>query len=156
MYTKLIGCFFGFLETESVLIILVSIMHETQALKHGNRLFVGVCGDADCAQYKRPPVMTHEERCKEVAACKSVTKCIPNAPTFGLTKEFLRKHRIHVVCMGEEYIERYPDPKDDPYYRVPREMRIAIPLPRTADLSTTELIKRIQNSQSATKRNDGQ
>merc|ERR1712194_95973 len=29
------------------------------ALKHGNRLFVGVCGDADCAVYKRPPVMTH-------------------------------------------------------------------------------------------------
>jgi len=106
---------------------------------------VGVCGDADCAKYKRPPVMTHDERIQEVGNCKSVTKTIPNAPTFGLTIEFLRKHRIHVVCFGQEYIDRYPDPKDDPYYWVPRQMGIARGMPRTQELSTTDLIKRIEN-----------
>mmetsp|Transcript_16391 Transcript_16391/g.40479 ORF Transcript_16391/g.40479 Transcript_16391/m.40479 type:complete len:625 (-) Transcript_16391:808-2682(-) len=115
------------------------------ALRHGNRLFVGVCGDADCANYKRPPIMSHNERCREIMGCKAVTRVIPNAPCFGLTKEFLRQNRIHIVCCGLEYIERYPDPKDDPYYRVPREMGIARPLPRYKLLSTSDLIKRIQS-----------
>merc|ERR1719247_1940190 len=51
------------------------------ALKFGNRLFVGVCNDEECSVYKRPPIMNHEERCREVEACKHVTKVIPNAPT---------------------------------------------------------------------------
>ena len=113
------------------------------ALRLGNRLYVGVMGDGDASSYKRPPIMTHDERCAEVENCKSVTKVIPNAPCFGLTHEFLDEHQIHVVAFGEEYLERYPDPKDDPYYRVPRELGIAHPLPRTHTLSTTDLIRRI-------------
>ncbi|KAG7343398.1 cytidyltransferase like protein [Nitzschia inconspicua] len=119
------------------------------ALQHGNRLFVGVVGDKDAQNYKRPPIMTSKERCAEVEACKAVTKVIPDAPCFGLTREFLDEHQIHVVAYGEEYLERYPDPKDDPYYRVPREMGIARPLPRTKGLSTSDLIRRIQQAQPA-------
>lgn len=114
------------------------------ALKNDNRLFVGVCNDDDCGDYKRKPVMTHDERCAEVEACKFVTKVIPNAPCFGLTEEFIKEHRIHVVCCGLEYINKYPDPKDDPYYGVPRQMGIISPLPRTQGLSTSDLIRRIQ------------
>lgn len=116
------------------------------ALQFGNRLFVGVVGDKDANNYKRPPIMTHDERCAEVEACKAVTKVIPNAPCFGITREFLDEHQIHVVAYGQEYLERYPDPKDDPYYRVPREMGIASPLPRTQGLSTSDLIRRIQQA----------
>ena len=114
------------------------------ALAFGNRLFVGVCNDEDCSQYKRPPIMTHAERCAEVEACKSVTKVIPNAPCFGISKEFLDKHQIHVVAMGQEYVDKWPDPKDDKYYGVPRAMGIARVLPRTPGLSTSELIKRVK------------
>lgn len=117
------------------------------ALKFGNRLFVGVCGDADCATYKRPPVMNHNERCAEVSACKYVTKVIENAPTFGLTEEFLNEHKIHVVAMGKEYQERWPDPADDKYYRVPRQQGIAKYMPRFDGISTSDLIKRIQTAQ---------
>lgn len=119
------------------------------ALQFGNRLFVGVVGDEDANNYKRPPIMTHEERCAEVEGCKAVTKVIPNAPCFGITKEFLDEHQIHVVAYGEEYLERYPNPKDDPYYRVPREMGIARPLQRFQGLSTSDLIRRIQKAQAA-------
>ena len=119
------------------------------ALQFGNRLFVGVIGDEDANNYKRPPVMTAAERCAEVEMCKAVTKVIPDAPCFGITREFLDEHQIHVVAYGQEYLERYPDPKDDPYYRVPREMGIARPLPRTEGLSTSDLIRRIQKAQSA-------
>jgi len=116
-----------------------------RALKQGNRLFVGVVGDKDANAYKRPPVMTAAEREIEVAACRCVTKVIPNSPCFGLTEEFIKVHRIHVVAFGEEYQERFPNPDDDPYYKVPRKMGIAIPMPRTEGFSTSEIIKRIQS-----------
>lgn len=116
------------------------------ALKNGNRLYVGVINDKDCSEYKRKPIMTHEERCAEVEACKHVTKVIPDAPCFGITEDFLQRHRIHVVCCGCEYIERYPNPDDDPYYGIPRKLGIAAPLPRTEGLSTSDLIRRIQES----------
>ena len=93
--------------------------------------------------------MTHSERCAEVEACKAVTKVIPNAPCWGLTEEFLDEHQIHVVAFGAEYQERFPDPNDDPYYKVPRLLGIARPLPRTEGLSTTDLIRRIQKSKPA-------
>lgn len=116
------------------------------ALALGNRLFVGVVGDEDASKYKRPPIMSHAERCAEVEACKAVTKVIQNAPCFGLTQEFLDEHQIHVVAFGEEYLSKYPDPKDDPYYGYVRAIGIARPLPRTNTLSTTDLIKRIQSA----------
>merc|ERR1719494_303225 len=116
------------------------------ALKNGNRLFVGIMNDEDCSIYKRPPIMTHEERCAEVEACKYVTKVIPNAPCFGLTEEFIKEHRIHVVCCGQEYIDKYKTPADDKYYGVPRALGIVSPLPRTEGLSTSDLIRRIKNA----------
>ena len=136
---------------------LCHIGHKTlfrNALMFGNRLFVGVVGDKDASSYKRPPIMSHDERCAEVDACKSVTKVIQNSPCFGLTKEFLDYHQIHVVAYGEEYLERYPNPDDDPYYSVPRKMGIARPLPRTTGLSTSDLIKRIQAARPADERKD--
>jgi len=125
-----------------------------RALAFGNRLFVGVVGDEDASSYKRPPIMSAAERCAEVEGCKSVTKVIPNAPCFGLTQEFLDKHQIHVVAFGEEYLEKYPNPDDDPYYGYVRKIGIAKPLPRTQGLSTSDLIKRIQKARPAEARND--
>jgi choline-phosphate cytidylyltransferase len=122
------------------------------ALRYGNRLFVGVVGDEDAKQYKRPPIMSHDERCAEVEACKAVTKVIPNAPCFGLTQEFLDEHQIHIVAMGEEYIERWPNPDDDVYYGYVRKLGIARTLPRTNALSTTELIERIRNAKDVDKK----
>jgi glycerol-3-phosphate cytidylyltransferase-like family protein len=104
-------------------------------------------GDEDASEYKRPPIMSHSERCAEVQACKAVTMVIPNAPCFGLTQEFLDEYNIHVVAMGEEYLVKYPDAKDDPYYGLARQLGIAVPLPRTNTLSTTDLIRRIHACQ---------
>ncbi len=136
---------------------LCHIGHKTlfrNALTHGNRLFVGVIGDEDASSYKRPPIMTHKERCAEVEACKSVTRVIPNAPCFGITKEFVDTHQIHVVAYGQEYLDRWPDPNDDPYYGYVRKIGIARPLARHDGLSTSDLIRRIQNAQSADAKND--
>ena len=48
--------------------------------------------------------------------------------------------------MGQEYQDRWPNPADDKYYRVPREMGIARTLPRSEGISTSDLIARIQNA----------
>eukprot|EP00520_Triparma_pacifica_P002162 CAMPEP_0118661820 /NCGR_PEP_ID=MMETSP0785-20121206/16493_1 /TAXON_ID=91992 /ORGANISM="Bolidomonas pacifica, Strain CCMP 1866" /LENGTH=286 /DNA_ID=CAMNT_0006555305 /DNA_START=947 /DNA_END=1804 /DNA_ORIENTATION=- len=123
-----------------------------RALTNGNRLFVGVCNDEDCSGYKRPPIMNHAERCAEVEACKAVTKVIPNAPCFGITQDFLDKHQIHVVACGQEYFDKYPNVDDDPYYGYVRKIGIAKPMPRTGGMSTSDLIRRIQNAAPADQR----
>ena len=115
------------------------------ASKLGTHVFVGVVGDKDANGYKRPPIMTAAEREAQVLGCKGVDKVIPNAPCFGMTEEFLKAHNIHVQGVGEEYFARYPDPDDDPYYKVPRKMGIAVALPRFEGLSTSELIQRVQS-----------
>lgn len=111
------------------------------ALRFGNRLVVGVLSDEDCVGYKRRPIMTTEERCREVMSCRFVSEVIPGSPVDGLTEEFLRKHNIHVVVCGAEY-----DKPDDKYYAVPRRMGILKTSPRTDGMSTSTLISRIQEA----------
>ncbi|KAF4716900.1 hypothetical protein FOZ63_009465, partial [Perkinsus olseni] len=114
--------------------------HIARALNYGNRLFVGVMSDEDVRKYKRDPIMTLEERVAEVQSLRCVYKVIPNAPCFGMDKEFIRKWNIHVVLASPEY-----DKPDDNYYRVPREMGILQIMPRTEGVSTSDIIKRIKN-----------
>ena len=114
------------------------------ASKLGTHVFVGVVGDKDANNYKRPPIMTAAEREAQVLGCKHVDKVISNALCFGMTEEFLKEHDIHVCAVGQEYFDRFPNPDDDPYYKVPRKLGIAVPLPRFDGLSTSELIQRIQ------------
>ncbi|KAG5507664.1 hypothetical protein JKF63_06613 [Porcisia hertigi] len=109
------------------------------ALKFGNRLIVGVCGDEECAVYKRPPIMTTEERTNEVRLCKYVSEVIPNSPVSGITEEMIHYYNIHLVVCGEEY-----NKPTDTYYAVPRRMGILRTVPRTPGISTSTLIARIR------------
>ncbi|KPI85478.1 putative cholinephosphate cytidylyltransferase A [Leptomonas seymouri] len=109
------------------------------ALKFGNRLIVGVCGDEECASYKRPPIMTTQERVNEVRLCKYVSEVIPNSPVSGVTEEMIRYYNIHIVVCGEEY-----NTPTDTYYAVPRRLGILRTVPRTPGISTSVLISRIR------------
>ena len=115
------------------------------AAQHGTHVFVGVVGDKDANNYKRPPIMTAAEREAQVLGCKHVDKVISNALCFGMTEEFLKEHNIHVCAVGQEYFDRFPNPDDDPYYKIPRKLGIAVPMPRFEGLSTSELIQRTQD-----------
>ena len=110
------------------------------ALKHGNRLIVGVMSDEACISYKRRPIMTTEERCTEVAACKYVSQVVPGSPLIS-TEEFLRKYNIHIVVIGAEY-----DSPEDKYYAVPRRLGMIRTAPRTSGMSTSVLIDRIKKA----------
>ena len=111
------------------------------AASKGTRLFVGVCGDEEATPYKRPPIMNEKERAEVVARCKYVYKVIEHAPcTKGaLNEEFILKHNIHVVVCGEEYMV-----EGDEWYAAPRRMGMLTSSPRTEGISTSDLIKRIQ------------
>jgi cytidyltransferase-like protein len=109
------------------------------ALKFGNRLIVGVCGDEECASYKRPPIMTTQERVDEVRLCKYVSEVIPNSPVSGVTEEMIHYYNIHIVVCGEEY-----NTPTDTYYAVPRRLGILRTVPRTPGISTSVLIARIR------------
>ncbi|EAN85161.1 putative cholinephosphate cytidylyltransferase A [Trypanosoma cruzi] len=109
------------------------------ALQYGNRLIVGVCGDEDCENYKRRPIMTTEERVNEVRMCKFVSQVISNSPVTGVTEEMIKRHNIHVVVCGKEY-----DRPDDTFYAVPRRLGILRTAPRTEGISTSVLIARIR------------
>lgn len=109
------------------------------ALRFGNRLIVGVCGDEECEAYKRRPIMTTQERVDEVRLCKYVSEVVPNAPVSGITEEMVRYYNVHIVACGEEY-----ETPEDTYYAVPRRMGILRTVPRTQGISTSVLIKRIR------------
>ncbi|KEG08555.1 putative ethanolamine-phosphate cytidylyltransferase [Trypanosoma grayi] len=111
------------------------------ALIHGNRLIVGVCGDEECEAYKRRPIMTTAERVNEVRMCKFVSQVIPNSPVSGVTEEMIKRHNIHVVVCGNEY-----DRPDDTFYAVPRRLGILRTAPRTEGISTSVLIARIRRA----------
>lgn len=109
------------------------------ALRFGNRLIVGVCGDEECEAYKRRPIMTMKERINEVRLCKYVSEVIPNTPVSGVTEEMIRYYNIHVVVCGEEY-----NSPSDTFYSVPRRIGILRTAPRTNGISTSVLIARIR------------
>ncbi len=106
---------------------------------YGTKLIVGVHSDADVASYKRTPIMNHDERVSIVKSCKFVNQVIQNAPLV-IDEKFIKDHNIHVVCCSPEY-----DSVDDHYYAVPRKMNILKVLPRTDGVSSSILIKRMQN-----------
>jgi choline-phosphate cytidylyltransferase len=108
------------------------------ALNFGNKLFAGVHGDEVCTNYKRQPVNSHIERCKNVENCKYVSVVIPNAPLYITEKELI-DNNIHFVVCADTY---FNDPNDK-YYDVPRKMGILRMVPYSHGISTSDLIKRI-------------
>jgi choline-phosphate cytidylyltransferase len=117
------------------------LFQRTAAL--GDEVIVGVHSDEDVASYKRTPNVKHSERCDTVAVCKYVTEVIPNAPLV-MDEDFLKKHNIHLVVCSDEY-----DDPNDRYYAVPRRLGLLKVLPRTAGISSSELMKIIM-----TRKND--
>jgi len=114
----------------------VNLLRRARAL--GDVLVVGVCGDDLVASYKRPPVMTLQERVAVVSGCRYVDEVVPNCPC-PVTEAFLREHHIDVVVHGDDF----DDAQIRRWYAVPMEMGILRTVPYTPKISTTDLIRRI-------------
>jgi len=77
----------------------VNFLRQARAL--GDRLVVGIHGDATIASYKDAPVQTMEERVAVVAACRYVDQVVPDAPLV-VSPRYLDALGVHVVCHADE------------------------------------------------------
>lgn len=105
---------------------------------HGD-VIVGILDDETVASYKRMPVMNHDERCKAVQRAKFVDDIILHCP-LDTTMGFMDNYDIDVVGIGEEY---FKPPYQ--YYKDCVESNRYVIVPRYTGISTSDLIKRINN-----------
>lgn len=106
----------------------------------GDYLIVGVHNDDTVASYKRPPIMTMDERIRVVAACRYVDEALPDAPLI-LGADWLDQHRIDLVVHGDDFNEETLSS----FYRVPIERGAFRVVPYTPTISTTSILARISD-----------
>ncbi len=101
-------------------------------------LIVGVCGDEECTSYKRKPILTTEERCAAIGACRYVDEVVPNAPV-AVTAKFLDEQHIDMVAHGDDFDQE----KMRKYYGAAIDRGILLVVPYTQGISTSDIIRRI-------------
>ncbi|MGP8122169.1 MAG: adenylyltransferase/cytidyltransferase family protein [Xanthobacteraceae bacterium] len=68
----------------------------------GDRLVVGLVGDADVGSYKPAPIMTFEERAAVVEGCRFVDRVLQQPAPLHCTAEFLDKIGATYCCHGDD------------------------------------------------------
>ena len=106
----------------------------------GDFLIVGIHSDKVVQGYKRSPIMTMEERIAVVSAIKYVDEVIPEAPLL-IDKKWIKKHDIDMIVHGDDWEVS----KLQNIYKIPIEMGIFKTVPHTPSISTTDIIKRLNN-----------
>ena len=114
----------------------VNLLRRARAL--GDELIAGVMNDVDMAAYKRPPIMTMDERIAVIAACRYVDHVIADAPTCP-GPDFLDRHDISIVVHGSDYTQA----QIETYYGAIRRTHNLMILPYTPGISTSAIIGRI-------------
>lgn len=106
----------------------------------GDFLIVGIHSDKVVQGYKRSPIMTMEERIAVVSAIKYVDEVIPEAPLL-IDEKWIKKHDIDMIVHGDDWeISKLQN-----IYKIPIEMGIFKTVPHTPSISTTDIIKRLNN-----------
>lgn len=108
--------------------------------KEGDLLFVGIHNDNDTLSYKRLPILTMNERVKVLESCKYIDKVIPNA-ALRITEEYINKNKIDLVFTPDNRTES----EIKLMLEVPYSLGIVRKIPYTPSISTSDIIKRIQN-----------
>ena len=105
----------------------------------GDYLIVGVHSDDDIGQYKRRPIIPQEDRYEMVRSCRYVNEIIEAAPLV-MTKDFLLDNKIDLVVRGDDVT-----PEHLRQQAAPIEMGMMKYLPRTENVSTTNIIQQIKD-----------
>lgn len=112
-----------------------------RARELGDSLVVGVHSDETVASYKRPPVMTMDERIRVISACRHVDLVIPDAP-LTLSPSFLEQHEVDLVVHGDDF-----DPETvAKLYGAAQDRGIFRTIPYTPGISTSDIIERVLRS----------
>lgn len=107
------------------------------AKSFGTDLIVGVCSDADVSNYKRPPIMSLNERVAVIESCKYVDEVISAAPAVT-SAAFIQKHKIDLVVATKAYSNTVLQQ----YYGDPLRLNLLKLVDYTDSVSTTQIIKR--------------
>jgi cytidyltransferase-like protein len=113
-----------------------------QCVELGDRILIGITGDRDAAQYKRPPVMKQADRVAVVAAMKYVDHVICPCPLV-VTEEFLDQHTIDLVVHG--FADETDAERQRSFFRIPEERGKFQRIDYYFDLSTSDVIRKIQS-----------
>lgn len=109
-----------------------------QAKKLGDKLIVGVHSDAEVTKFKRPPVLTQDERCKLLEGIKWVDEVVKDAP-YVTSLNFMDGNDCNFCAHGDDISTAEGK---DVYDEIKKSGRY-LQYPRTQGISTTGLIKRI-------------
>ena len=107
-----------------------------------NFLIVGIISDKVAEGYKRTPIYNEEHRKIWIESCKYVDEIITNPPLV-LNEEFMTNHNIDLVCHGFSDIN--DTNKQDEFFNVPKKLGKFRAVKYNTGISTTEIIKKIQN-----------
>lgn len=109
-----------------------------QAKKLGDKLVVGVHSDEEVTKFKRPPILTQDERCKLLGGIKWVDEVVKNAP-YVTSSEVMDENDCKYCAHGDDISTAEGK---DVYDEIKKSGRY-LQYPRTQGISTTGLIKRI-------------
>tara|TARA_Y100001973_G_C5193476_1_gene332544 strand:- start:528 stop:947 length:420 start_codon:yes stop_codon:yes gene_type:complete len=104
----------------------------------GDYLIVGVHSDEDIGLYKRKPIIPQKDRYEIVRSCRYVDEVLEGAPLV-MTEDFLLKNKIDLVVRGDDVT-----PELLRQQAAPIAMGIMKYLPRTENVSTTNIIQQIK------------
>jgi len=106
-------------------------------------LVVGILSDKVATDYKRKPIYSDNDRYQIISNIKAVDKIVEDAPLV-ITEEFIREHNIDLVVHG------FSNPEDaqrqSTFYEVPQRLNKFKEIPYNYGVSTTQLIKKISNT----------
>ncbi|CAM3646255.1 adenylyltransferase/cytidyltransferase family protein [Helicobacter sp. UBA3407] len=107
-----------------------------RASRLGDELFVGISSDAlNFSKKARNPIMSEIERAHIVASLKFVNSVFLEE-SLELKREYLLRYEADILVMGDDWAGKFDDFRD---------ICQVVYLPRTQNISTSELLQRIKN-----------
>jgi len=113
-----------------------------QCAKLGSRVIIGITGDSDAAGYKRPPIISQENRIAVVKAMKYVDQIVCPCPLI-VTEEFMEKHSIDLVVHG--FLNDEDAEQQFEFFEIPIKLGKFQRINYYDSLSTTDIINTITN-----------
>jgi len=103
-----------------------------------DHLIIGIHTDTDVASYKRKPIISEKDRYEIIRSCRYVDEVIESAPLI-ITEDFIKKNKIDIIIRGDDVTTEHMK-----QLKVPLELGIVKFLPRTKNISTSDLINKIK------------
>ena len=104
-------------------------------------IIIGVISDEDTESYKRPPIISLDERSHIIRSLKHVDRVISPSPLI-VTRKFIKENKIDIVVHAFADDEDFENQKDQ--HKELIEMGIFQRIPYTSDISTTGILKKIR------------